>query len=1167
MSEKPTYEELQKQVLELEKAELERKRTEETLRRSQAMLARTERISHVGSWEWEIATDTVTWSEELFRIFQLDPEERVSSWAEHSALYHPEDMTLLRQAVEAAVSDGTSYELEIRAFRKDGETLVCLARGFAEIAFDGRAERLFGSLQDITEHKRSVDELLRSNEKYRELAENLNDVLYAVDADGTITYVSPPVKSVFGYTPDELVGKHFAHIIHPEDLDTVRLAFAEVLQGRLYPREYRIRTKSGEYRWIRTSSRPIHEGEQPIGLKGVITDINDRKLAEEALQESEEKYRRIFENELMAICIFDLETFRFIDVNDAYVTLYGYSRAELLANMTIHDITVEHQASYQASQKARVDGTIYISLRYHKKKSGEVFPVEIVGGPYRFKGRSVMFAMARDISARIKAEEEMSLFKAIIEKSGEAIAISDHRGQLWYINPAHEKLFGYSLAEARQLNYRDYYPPESITVLNEVVTPALAAGKGWEGELEAFDASGRRFALWERADSLLGIDGAFQYGFGLMHDITKQNLAELELIKAKHKAEESEKRFRAFIEQAPVAIALFNHDGTGIYANQKYLDILDLKSPGDFVGRPAHEYFAPQFREESKKRSRSRLQGLPVPAVFESIALHADGSEFPIQVAVGEIQLLDRKVSISFLTDITERKLAEEALKKSEERSRYLTKASFEAIFFSEKGLCLEQNDAAEKIFGYTLEEAIGRPGTDWIAPESKDLVMKNMMGGVTEPYEVIAQRKDESKFPVKILVKTIFYKGREVRVTSLQNITERKQAEKEKVKLLNQLNQSQKMESIGTLAGGIAHDFNNILFPIVGYAEMLLEDIPKDSPQRAGLDEIHTGALRARDLVKQILTFSRQDSHEIKLIKIQPIIKEALKLIRSTIPTSIEIKQYISDDCGIIKADPTQIHQIVMNLATNAYHAMEDAGGVLKVNLKQVELGEQDVLHLDIEPGPCACLTFADTGIGMDKKLTKKIFNPFFTTKELGKGTGMGLSVVHGIVKTAGGSITVYSEPGKGTEFRVYLPVVKNSTEKQETQPIEPIQGGTERILLVDDESTIASMEKQVLERLGYQVVSRTSSIEALEAFRANPDKFDMVITDMAMPNMSGDKLASELVKIRPDIPILLCTGFSEKISEEKAAAMGIKNFLMKPIVMRDLAKKIREVLDNKVG
>ena len=399
---------------------------------------------------------------------------------------------------------------------------------------------------------------------------------------------------------------------------------------------------------------------------------------------------------------------------------------------------------------------------------------------------------------------------------------------------------------------------------------------------------------------------------------------------------------------------------------------------------------------------------------------------------------------------------------------------------------------------------------------------------------------------------------SRMVRLQIATDITDLKKME-------TQLTQAQKMESIGTLAGGIAHDFNNILFPIVGHTEMLMDDLSEENSSiRESLNQIYTGALRARDLVKQILAFAREEKDELKLMKMQPIVKEAMKLIRSSIPTTISITQHLNPDCGPVTADPTQIHQIVMNLVTNAYHAMEENGGELKVNLKEIELGRGDLIDPDMSPGLYACLTIADTGAGMDKEVMNRIFDPFFTTKEKGKGTGMGLAVVHGIVKRMSGEIQVYSEPGKGTQFHIYLPLAESVKKQQVTKVEAPIQGGTEHILLVDDEEAILKMEKQALERLGYQVTSLTSSLEALEAFRAAPGKFDMVITDMAMPNMSGDKLSIELTKIRPDIPVLLCTGFSETMTEERIKSLGIRGLLLKPIIIRDLAKKMREVLDG---
>jgi CheY-like chemotaxis protein len=350
-----------------------------------------------------------------------------------------------------------------------------------------------------------------------------------------------------------------------------------------------------------------------------------------------------------------------------------------------------------------------------------------------------------------------------------------------------------------------------------------------------------------------------------------------------------------------------------------------------------------------------------------------------------------------------------------------------------------------------------------------------------------------------------------------------------------------------------------------MGYTEMALDDTEKGTLLHDNLHEVISGVQRASDLVKQILTFSRLADQELKPLQVQLVVREALKLIRSTLPTTIEIKQYISNQCGLVMADASQIHQVVMNLLTNAFHAMEDEGGKLEVILKEVELGVDDLKDPTMVPGSHVCLTVTDTGTGIDESVIDRMFDPYFSTKEKGKGTGLGLAVVHGIVKSYKGNIRVYSEPGKGTAFHVYLPVLKSQFETEEADAVAPVKKGTERILLVDDEEPIVRMEKQMLERLGYDVTDRTSSIEALEAFKANPDKFDLVITDMTMPNMTGVQLSQKLLEIKPGVPIIICTGFSEKISEDKAKAMGIRGYVMKPVVKSELAKKIRKVLDKK--
>ena len=396
------------------------------------------------------------------------------------------------------------------------------------------------------------------------------------------------------------------------------------------------------------------------------------------------------------------------------------------------------------------------------------------------------------------------------------------------------------------------------------------------------------------------------------------------------------------------------------------------------------------------------------------------------------------------------------------------------------------------------------------------------------------------------------------VALSNIHLITEQKRLE-------TQLIHSQKMQSIGTLAGGIAHDFNNILFPIMCLTEMTMDDVPEDSLARSNLAEVLKAANRAKDLVQQILTFSRQGEQERKLLRIQPIIKEVLKFLRGSLPSTIEINQNMDNECGAILSDPTQIHQVMMNLCTNAYHAMREKGGVLRVILTEVNIDSSDSgPNLDLNPGPYVRLSVSDTGHGMDRAVMERIFDPFFTTKDPGEGTGMGLSVVHGIIRSHGGNITVDSAPGEGATFHIYLPQIDTTAIAPETVSTGPLPRGKERILLVDDEEQVVNMVRQMLERLGYHVTARTSSVEALEAFRAQPEKFDLVITDQTMPNMTGAELTKKLIAIRPDIPAILCTGFSEVISEEKAREIGISEYVMKPVVMSDIAKTIRRLLDQ---
>jgi signal transduction histidine kinase/ActR/RegA family two-component response regulator len=433
--------------------------------------------------------------------------------------------------------------------------------------------------------------------------------------------------------------------------------------------------------------------------------------------------------------------------------------------------------------------------------------------------------------------------------------------------------------------------------------------------------------------------------------------------------------------------------------------------------------------------------------------------------------------------------------------------------------------------------------------------------------FETSLQHKNGEFIPVEILGKFLY--DSENRVIGLQGTTrdirERKEAENQRHALEARLRQLHKMEALGTLAGGVAHDFNNILSAIIGYAELAKLGVSGGTQMASHLDAVMNAGMRATDLVKQILTFSRQSEQKRRPINVTPLIKEALKLLRSSLPTTIEIRRSIGNNLGSVLADPTQIHQIVMNLCTNAAHAMDENGGILTVNLDQVDLDKKEAGRFqDLHPGPFIRLTIRDTGQGIDHDIIDSIFDPYFTTKAVGEGTGMGLSVVLGIVKSYGGEIGVHSKPGKGSVFEVYLPAIHGET-KTITARESDLPMGDEKILFVDDEPELVLIGKRRLERLGYRVEARSSSQEALDTFRSNPDGFNLVVTDMTMPGMTGAKLAQEILRLRKDMPIILCTGYSRQISEEKALKMGIRAFLMKPLSFTDLAESVRRVLDTK--
>ncbi len=536
----------------------------------------------------------------------------------------------------------------------------------------------------------------------------------------------------------------------------------------------------------------------------------------------------------------------------------------------------------------------------------------------------------------------------------------------------------------------------------------------------------------------------------------------------------------------------------------------------------------------------------------------------------GEFHVRQLTLFLNSMWNILKEKRSKEALARSENRYRKIFNAINDSLLIIRfDGTIMEANRTACLTYGYEAAEFPGIPLSRLVSPDHHPLC-DELLASVKKGGEFHGERTDVTRngapFHCEVSGSAIEYAGEPHLLVIVRDITERQKAEEEQRRLSSRLRQSQKMEAIGTLAGGIAHDFNNILTAIFGYGQMVLENLPEGSRDRKRQEHVINAGVRARDLVSRILAFSR--SGEVEHLPIRPdlVIKEALKLLRPSIPTTIDIQGNISPNCGMILADPTQLHQVVMNLCTNAYQAMMRTGGILAVSMTPVRVDEGDLESgaTPLSPGSYLKLEVSDTGHGMDQKTLESIFDPYFTTKKKGEGTGLGLSVVHGIVKSRAGHISAYSEVGKGTVFRIFFPSF--SSRKTETAPSSrlPVSGGSERILVVDDEPVVMEALKAMLESLGYRARAELRAPHALARFKEDPGAYDLVITDMTMPEMTGADLSGELLSIRPSLPIILCTGFSSLIDDKGARAMGIRAFLMKPILKHQLAHTVRKALEG---
>ncbi|BBO86106.1 hypothetical protein DSCO28_66720 [Desulfosarcina ovata subsp. sediminis] len=637
-------------------------------------------------------------------------------------------------------------------------------------------------------------------------------------------------------------------------------------------------------------------------------------------------------------------------------------------------------------------------------------------------------------------------------------------------------------------------------------------------------------------------------------DITRRKRAD-QALKA------SEKQLRMVLDTSPNCVFILDSQGRYILVNQAIADLYGTTKSA-MIGKTERDMTVnglgiPGENDSSAGTSYS-MDGT---ICYEKSLTPPDGNKRWFRIVQTPISLPETPDCNLFIAlEVTDQRHAQEQLRNSELRLKTILDAQTSNITLLDTRMRVQwPNREACRSANMTRRQIIGKYCHEvW-----------HQLPDICEGCPVVPALQDGEYHTARLTTpagRTWHVLGCPVRndaghivstVVVKEDITER-------IQLESQLRQAQKMESLGTLAGGIAHDFNNILSAILGYTELTLLQAPEDAELKGNLKEVYQAGMRATDLVRQILTFSRRTDVELKPLEISIVIREALKLLRSTLPTSIEFRQRIDKNLDQVLADPTQIHQIVMNLCTNAGHAMEPRGGLLSVGLTQTTVGpDTDPPNYTIEPGQYLKLTVSDTGCGMTPEITASIFDPYFTTKDLGEGTGLGLSVVHGIVKEYGGEILVDSTPGKGSTFTLYLPTIENADEDSRQAGLELPPRGTERILVIDDEPPILKFTSRILEQQGYRVDTENDSLQALERFRAGPDEYDLILSDVTMPRLTGDRLAAEILAIRPDIPVILCTGYSRIVSEESARSIGVRALIAKPIVRRTLLSEIRKILD----
>ncbi|MFH1113473.1 MAG: PAS domain S-box protein [Pseudomonadota bacterium] len=1021
---------------------------------------------------------------------------------------------------------------------------------------------LFSVINDVTDRKLAEEQLQESEKRYRTLFESAGDCIYILDAEGKrpgqIVSANPAAARMHGYTVEEMLSLNIADLDTPESARNVLGRLERVLKGEEIKEETTHRRKDGSEFPIEINPRLLALGGHKYVL-AIDRDITDRKEMDASLKEIQRQQRALLDN-IPDIAWLKDEESRFIAVNKAFGKACGVAPEDLRGKTDLDIWPLELAEHYRADDRdVMTSGNQKRVEEPLTDQDGNTTWIETIKTPiYNDVGENIgTTGIARDITERKRAEEALRVseeqYRRLFEDAPLIYVITRNEQDTPFISDCNESFLsslGYTREEVLGKPLADFYSPESIAELLDRGGYARAlAGEFFMGERELVTRDGGVLPTLLYTATDVDPSGQVIGTRAMFVDITEQKRAR-EALYLRNRA----------IESSISGISIVDLDGSLTYVNPAALRLWRYDHEEEILGKRALGFWVTETEAEEAVEIAAKTGSW----IGELMAKRKDGSPLSLQAAITLVRDPDGApiaVMGSFL-DISERKQAQEEIRQSEQRYRTLFEESIDGVYsVLRDGTIMDANASFCKLFGYTREETIGKDIRElYFDPADRPRFQEEIeRKGSLKDHEVRFRKRDGTE--IDCLLTSSVHFGPDGSIAGyraiLRDLTLRKG-------LQRQLLQAQKMEAIGTLAGGIAHDFNNILQVAVGYSELLLGEAGLPEEWKSDIQKINESASRGADLVKRLLTFGRKADTKPQPLNLNRCITGLRAMLERTIPKMIDIQLLLGENPARIHADPTQVDQLLMNLAVNARDAMPE-GGKLIFETADVHLDEEYVrTHVEAKAGDYVLLMVTDTGSGMDQETLEHIFEPFYTTKAVGEGTGLGLAMVHGIVKHHGGHIVCYSEPGHGTTFKVYFPAEMSSRESEPTLEPSVTKGGSETILVVDDEELIRNLGSKILTKAGYSVITAANGKEALEVYQARSSEIALVILDLIMPEMGGKQCLELLLSRNPSVRVAIASGYSANGPTKEALAAGAKGFIHKPYNIREMLATVREVLDT---